>query len=379
MPITVSVEAAQANFYQYLNQLDDALIDKVIVNDGEAELCQIVTAAVFEAADPGGSGASITDLVAAFSVSPASQGKSLYRLIKRMRDLQALSDAQVATGTITCIAQASLVDGESVVLTDPGGTAYTFWIDQTGTYVPGGGYDAENLQVDISGDTTDADVATTLAAVIDATIFTAPAPAAAVIAVTQSDPGGAGNVAITETVTNVGFTVTGFAGGTDGANLGAAAAAGTITTVIQANIIDGETVVLLNTAGVAYTFHFNQAGAYVPPGGYDAFNLEVDISGDTTANDVGVTLAGVIDALSSFAAPAPGAAVIAVTQSFAGFAGNGPIVETVVDAGFSTTKFSNGQDATDPVGTVLGVKNSKNDSGPRAYIVPADHAAAIGL
>lgn len=218
MPITVSVEAAQANFYQYLNQLDDALIDKVIVNDGAVELCQIVTKAVYDVADPASAAAAVIDVVGAYSVSPSSQGKGLYRLIKRMRDRQAstAAGALTAAGTITCIAQASLVDGETVVLTNADGTVYTFHINQTGGYTPGGGYDAENLDVDISGDTTDADVATTLAGVIDGTGgMVAPAPAAAVIAVDQSDPGVGGNVTITETVTNVGFVVTGFAGGQD--------------------------------------------------------------------------------------------------------------------------------------------------------------------
>jgi predicted transcriptional regulator len=379
MPITVSVEAAQANFYQYLNQLDAAEIDKVIVNDGEAELCQIVTAAVFEAADPGGSGAAVVDLVAALSISPATQGKSLYRLLKRMRDFQTDAVAGIASGTITCVAKANIIDGEKVVLTEPGGTDYDFHFDQTGTYTPGGGYDATNLRVNISGATTDDDVAVILAAVIDGTIFTAPVPGAAVIAVTQSDPGLSGNVAITEDIVNAGFLVSGFAGGTDGGGLVAAAAAGTITCVAKANIIDGETAVLINTAGVAYTFHFNQGGAYTPAGGYGTFDLEVDISGATTADDVATILAGVIDGLSSFDAPAPGAADVAVTQSFAGFLGNGPIAETVVDAGFLTTKFSGGVDAVAAPVTVLGVKNSKNDAAVRSYIVPADHAAAIGL
>lgn len=379
MPITVSVEAAQANFYQYLNQLDDALIDKVIVNDGAVELCQLVTAAVFEAADPGGSGAAIADLVGAYSISPSSQGKSLYRVIKRMRDLQTDAVAQTAAGSITCVAQASIVDAEKVEITDAGGTLYTFYFNQTGGYTPGGGYDAVNLEVDISGDTTDADVATTLAGVIDGTVFTAPAPAAAVIAVTQSDPGAAGNVALTENVVNAGFLVSGFAGGTDGGDVVALTAAGTITCVVQANIIDGEVVVLTNLSGVTYTFHFNQAGAYTPPGGYDAFNLEVDISGDTTAANVATTLAGVIDGTGGMAAPAPGAAIVAVTQNYPGAAGNNTITETVVDAGFTVTGFVGGQDAIAAPGTVVGLKNSKNDAAYRAYLVPADHAAAIGL
>ena len=222
MPITVTVENAQANFYQYLGYLDNSITDKIIVLDGVdgAELFQIVTRAVYEAADPGGSAGIEVDVVAAYSGSPAVYKAPLYKLIKNMRDRQGGSDAQRASGTITCVVQANIIDGQTVVLTDPGGVAHTFEFDQTGTNTPGAG----NVEVDISGDTTDVQVAITLASVIDAQAeFNAPVPSTAVVAVSQADPGLLGNVTITETVVDAGFLVSGFSGGTD-----ASAAAGVI-------------------------------------------------------------------------------------------------------------------------------------------------------
>lgn len=210
MPITVTTEAAQANFYQLLNQLDDGTYDKVIVNDGESELCQIVTKAVYDVADPASAAAAEIDVVAAYAVSPSSQGKGLYRLIKKMRDRLASTAAGAisAVGTITCVAKANLVDTETVTLVNAAGTTYIFEFD-----TDGGG--ATEIQVDVSGDVTADDVAATLAGVIDGTGGLTAAANAAVVTVTQSDPGVGGNVAITETVADAGFLVSGFSGGQD--------------------------------------------------------------------------------------------------------------------------------------------------------------------
>lgn len=215
MPITVSIENAQANLYQYLNQLDDGSLDKVIVNDGStigaAELLQIVTAAVYEAADPGAAAGVETDVVTAYSGSPSVQTKALYKMTKNMRSRQAAPDAQKGVGQITVVAFANLIDTETVTLTDAGGNAIEFEFDTLGNGIVGAG-----VQVNVSGDTTANDVAVTLAAVIDARAeFVSPVPGGAVVGVTQADPGVGGNTAIAEAVADAGFTVTGFAGGTD--------------------------------------------------------------------------------------------------------------------------------------------------------------------
>lgn len=123
------------------------------------------------------------------------------------------SGGATATGLITTVAKANLIDGETVVLISATGTTITFHFDVSGTYVPGGGYDATNIRVNVSGDTTADDVATTLAAAINATVFTAPAPAANVVTVTQTAPGTDGNTTMVDTVANAGFLATGFSGG----------------------------------------------------------------------------------------------------------------------------------------------------------------------
>jgi hypothetical protein len=54
-------------------------------------------------------------------------------------------------------------------------------------------------------------------------------------------------------------------------------------------VVDGETFVLDDGVGTAVTFHFDVTGTYTPPGGYDATNIRVDISGDVTADHVAAT------------------------------------------------------------------------------------------
>ncbi len=125
-----------------------------------------------------------------------------------------------ATGTIQFIAKASLIDGEKFVLDDGTNPAVTFWFNETGTYTPSGGYDATNIEINISGDTTAGDVAITAKAAINGVttglLITGGAIAAADLALENDGFGTAGNQAITETVVDAGFTFTGMSGGTDG-------------------------------------------------------------------------------------------------------------------------------------------------------------------
>ncbi|KKM81514.1 hypothetical protein LCGC14_1329060 [marine sediment metagenome] len=125
-----------------------------------------------------------------------------------------------ATGTIQFVAKASLVDGEKFVLDDGTNSAVTFWFNQTGGYTPSGGYDATNIEVDISGDTTAGDVAITAKAAINGVttglLITGGAIVAADLSLENDGFGTAGNQAITETVVNAGFTFSGMSSGTDG-------------------------------------------------------------------------------------------------------------------------------------------------------------------
>lgn len=123
-----------------------------------------------------------------------------------------------ATGSITEVAQASHVDGETLVLEDADGTVVTFHYDVSGTFVPGGGYNATNVRLNISGATTASDVATIVRAAINgATLDVTAGGAAASIALAQDAVGVAGNNAILETVTAPGYAVAGFTGGVDAA------------------------------------------------------------------------------------------------------------------------------------------------------------------
>jgi phage tail sheath protein FI len=117
-----------------------------------------------------------------------------------------------ATGSITHIAKASHVDGETFTLDDGVNPPTTFEYDESGTNVPAAG----NVEIDISGDTTDDDVKTSTIAAINGVTTTLLIQASdggvGVTTLTNVNPG-AYNADITETVADGGFVVTGMAGG----------------------------------------------------------------------------------------------------------------------------------------------------------------------
>lgn len=122
-----------------------------------------------------------------------------------------------AYGSIQFVAKANLVDGETFVLNDGTNPAVTFYFDQTGGYTPPGGYDATNVRVNVSGDTSADEVALTartainLATALDITAGTIDTGGLLRL---QNDLGGVdGNQLITETVTYADFKVYGMAGG----------------------------------------------------------------------------------------------------------------------------------------------------------------------
>jgi hypothetical protein len=119
-----------------------------------------------------------------------------------------------ATGSITAVPVASLVDGETFVIDDGINPAVTFEFDNNGSVVE----TATLRQVDISAITTDAEVATAIYnAITNAPTLniTAVAPATNTVGLTNDVVGVVGNVAITETVLDGGFTVAGMSGGQD--------------------------------------------------------------------------------------------------------------------------------------------------------------------
>lgn len=134
---------------------------------------------------------------------------------------QVLTDISVPasvapTGSITTVAKANLSDGETFVIDDGTNSAVTFHFDVSGTYTPGGGYNTTNIRVDVSGDTTADNVRDScITAITGATalLVSASNGGAATVTLTHDQGGAAGNQTVTETVSDVGFVVSGLTGG----------------------------------------------------------------------------------------------------------------------------------------------------------------------
>lgn len=114
-----------------------------------------------------------------------------------------------AKGTITTVAKASLIDGETFTISD-GTTAVVFEFDDNGVTTPG------NVPILLGSLVTADDVrdaiVTAVTGVPDFNV-SAISGGAATVTLSNDFPGTTGNVAITDTVANVGFTHTGMAGG----------------------------------------------------------------------------------------------------------------------------------------------------------------------
>ena len=117
-----------------------------------------------------------------------------------------------ATGTVTCVAKASMDDNDNMTIPDGFSIAKVYEFDFAGDGVTGG-----RIQVNISASTTADDVANVLKTAIQANqpLLTVTGPASGVLTLTHDVPGTVGNGTITEDVTDAGFLVTGMAGGVD--------------------------------------------------------------------------------------------------------------------------------------------------------------------
>jgi hypothetical protein len=127
----------------------------------------------------------------------------------------------VATGSITTVAEASLVDGETFTL-DDGTTSVTFEFDLAG----GDGVAGGNVAVVLGGAATADDVrdAIILAITGSALGITAADGGAATVDLTNDTVGTVGNTTSAETVANGTFAVTDMTGGADADSLTAAEA-----------------------------------------------------------------------------------------------------------------------------------------------------------
>jgi hypothetical protein len=135
------------------------------------------------------------------------------RIMERAEAGIALRGGSVAaTGTITTIAVASLVDGETFTLDDGINPAVVFEFDKAGDGVTPG-----NILVDVSAIVTADEVRDAIISAVTgvgATLrMSAANGGAAQVDLTQDDAGPQGNTTQTDTVVNVGFVITNMTGG----------------------------------------------------------------------------------------------------------------------------------------------------------------------
>lgn len=155
-------------------------------------------------------------------VAPLTIGRLKFAKGRRNQEIKGefgfVEDGISARGAIQFVAKGSLNDGEAFVLDDGTNAAVTFYFDVSGSYTPPGGYDATNVRVDVSGDTTVVEVAATAKAAINGVgsglLITAGAIVTGGLLRLANDTGSvAGNQALAETVADVDFHVWGMAGG----------------------------------------------------------------------------------------------------------------------------------------------------------------------
>lgn len=118
-------------------------------------------------------------------------------------------------------------------------------------------------------------------------------------------------------------------------------ATGTITTIAQASLVDTETFTLDDGVNTPTVFEFD-----VVPNGVTPGNVVVDVSGDTTADDVRDTIIAAINGVSTLdiSAVTGGAATVNLQNDLGGTAGNTTSSETVANAGFIVTNMTGGLD-----------------------------------
>lgn len=126
--------------------------------------------------------------------------------------ISAYQSEQAASGTITCVTKANFADSDYMTIDDGCQTAVVYEFDTAGDGVTAG-----RVQVNISGDTTAADCAATLATAIGANqpAITVTDNGDGTLSLAHNFPGTAGNKTITENVANAGFLVSGLSGGTN--------------------------------------------------------------------------------------------------------------------------------------------------------------------
>lgn len=179
-----------------------------------------------------------------------------------------------ATGSITTVAGANLVDGETFVLNDGVNPAVTFEFDSNASVVQTATLRAVNFT---GGDSANTVRDTIIAAIAAAPTLdiTASNGGAALVNLVNDTAGYAGNVTITETVADVGFTVTGMSGGTTVVNItnNVAGTAGNVA--ITETVANANFTVTGMTGGLA-TAGYRIFGRTIATGGTEPNSVVVE-------------------------------------------------------------------------------------------------------
>lgn len=155
--------------------------------------------------------------------------------------------AVAATGSITAVAGSLLVDGETFTLNDGIHTPTVFEFDSNAAVSPG------NVAVTFTGGDSASTVAAAILAAINGVgaslLITATSGGGALTNLTHDQKGTVGNHAVTETVSDVGFTVTGMTGGAGDIKILSAASSETPTetAAVGAGTANGVVVASLAT------------------------------------------------------------------------------------------------------------------------------------
>src|SRR5688572_3859303 len=203
-------------------------------------------------------------------------------------------NAGAAKGSITAIAGADLVDGETFTLDDGVNPPTVFEFDDDASVTSG------NVAVTFAGGDTAAQVATAIQGAINGVgaglTITAAAPVGAVVGLTNDNAGTAGNAAITDTVADTDFVVVGMLGGNGEVSIPLTAGSRTpsqIATEIDAAIdtaFGASSLVSAVSVGSSHAVFiirsFTTPAAL--PGGFDA-NSDIQVLPGTVEDVLGFT------------------------------------------------------------------------------------------
>jgi hypothetical protein len=246
--------------------------------------------------------------------------------------------AVAATGTIVTVPGADLVDGDTFTIGDGAGGTVTF------EFSSGAAVTFGHSRIGFTSSDSPAQVKNSVITAVNGASLAVTASSAgfAVVSLVNDTADSTGNVPITETVSDPGFTVLGMSGGggTDDGTA-AATAVGTIFTVRGAYLVDGDTFTIGDGAGGMATFEFSSRTVTL---GHVRVGFT---SSDSAAQVKSSVITAVNGASLAVTASSAGSAAVSLVNDTAGPAGNVPITETVSDPAFTVLGMAGGRDAVD--------------------------------